>query len=308
MNVIFLEHQLGMRGTTVAVYDMAHYNETILGNTSYIAAPINADKSGGQKFYDRFGSRVLLYADFSSLTIHAINNKITHAYIIKAGFNDGELIPGVKNFVHAVFDGSQPHGDKYMAVSKWLGDKYGIEHLSHNVSLPIVEESYRDALGIPKDAMVFGRYGGENQFDVPYLSATIFAAAQKGMYFLLMNTAPLKHHHPNIIYLDPVYDLETKVAFINTCDAMLHGRTEGESFGLAVCEFLHQNKPVITNIECRDRHHIQLLGDKGFYYTSAPELYMILMNMQKKDYQVKHLVDQFKPEIIMNKFKDVFLS
>lgn len=309
MNVIFHENQLGLRGTTVALYEMAHYNETILGNASYISAPIDSDRIANDKFVERFGAdRILLYDDISSL--ETINERldITHGYIIKAGYNDGKLIPGVKNFVHAVFDGSQPHGDCYMAVSKWLGNKHGIDYLPHIVSLPEVSQNYRSSLGIPEAAMVFGRYGGAEQFDVDYLSEAIYAAANKGIYFLLMNTAPLKSDHPNIVYLDPIIDLEMKTAFVNTCDAMIHGRTEGESFGLAICEFLHQNKPVVTNIECRDKHHIELLGDKGFYYTTANELYAILISIQKKEYQVKQLVEQFQPNIVMQKFKEVFLT
>ena len=40
-------------------------------------------------------------------------------------------------------------------------------------------------------------------------------------------------------------DLNYKVKFINTCDAMIHARAMGETFGLAVAEFSKKNKPVI---------------------------------------------------------------
>jgi hypothetical protein len=307
MNIIFHSNQLGIRGTEVALYDMAHYNETILGNTSYITYPANSDLTSFDKFNNRFKDRMLPYEDFSSLEEVCNRLGITHSYIIKAGYNDGKLISGVKNFVHAVFDGSQPHGECYMAISEWLGKRYNIDYLPHNVSLPNVKEDYREFLNIPKEAVVFGRYGGYEQFDVPYLPEAIFNAAQQGKYFLLMNTKELPYPHPNIIYLEGTTDVDSKTAFINTCDAMIHGRTDGESFGLAVCEFLHQNKPVITNIECRDRHHISLMKEKGFYYNSSSELYAILFSFEKKNYDVKQLVNQFSPEIVMKKFKNIFL-
>jgi hypothetical protein len=310
MNVLFHSNQLGIRGTEIALYDYAHYNETILGNTSYIAAPINSDRTSNEKFVNRFGAdRILLYNDFSSLQPIVERLGITHAYYIKGGENDGKLIPGVKNFAHAVFDGSQPHGDVYMTVSKWLGDKFNLDYLPHIVSLPEVTANYRDYLGIPQTATVFGRYGGYDQFDVPYLDEVIKnALSNENIYFLFMNTKPLSaQDHPRVIYLDGTTDVETKTAFINTCDVMLHGRTEGETFGLAVAEFLHQNKPVITNISCRDRHHIELMGSKGFYYESKEELWAMIARFQKKDYHVKQLVDQFNPEIVINKFKESFL-
>lgn len=314
MNILFCSNQLGIRGTEIALYDYAHYNETILGNTSYIAAPINSDRTSNEKFVNRFGAdRILLYNDFSSLQPIVERLGITHAYYIKGGENDGKLIPGVKNFVHVVFDGSQPHGDVYMTVSKWLGDKFNLDYLPHIVSLPDVKYNYREHLGIPQDAVVFGRYGGYDQFDVPYLAEVIDSFERRDdMYFLFMNTKPIHAtEHPRIIYLDGTTDLEVKTAFINTCDAMLHGRTEGESFGLAIAEFIHQNKPVITNIEARDRNHIHMLKDTGFYYSSPNELHAILAQFNGptyiKQYDLKYLIEESRPEKVINKFNEMFL-
>ena len=304
MTVGFHSNQLGLRGTEVALYDYAHYNESLLGNTSYIFAPVNSDMSALDKFKDRFGDRVILYNNFSELGMNS-SYKIDVAYFIKAGYNDGLYFPEAKNIVHAVFDASDKHGDVYVAVSKWLGDKHNIDYLPHIVSLPDVTDNFRSQLGIPEDSIVFGRYGGFDQFDVPYLSDVLFAMAEAGKWFLLMNTKPLARQHQRILYLNPIIDLPTKTAFINTCDAMLHARSEGESFGLAVAEFTHQNKPVVTNINCRDRNHIHILKDKGFYYSTPNELYSILGSIEKKDYQVKNIVELFSPEKVMKKFNSI---
>lgn len=310
MKVLFHENQLGLRGTTVALYDYAHYNETILGNTSYIAYPYDSDKTALDKFKDRFNDRMIEYKDFASLQYLAKSYDIKHAYFIKYGFNDGKLIPGINNFVHAVFDCSDKHGDVYCGVSKWLGDKYKVDYLPHIVSLPDIKDSYREHLNIPEDALVFGRYGGYDQFDVSYLEKVIshVLEANNNIYFLLMNTKPFSINNPRIIYIDSTTDVDTKTAFINTCDAMLHGRTEGETFGLSICEFLHQNKPIISNIECRDRNHIEILKDKGFYYEDALELFSILTDFKKNNYDFKNLIEEYKPENVINKFKEVFLD
>ena len=303
--VLFHENQLGLRGTTVALYDYADYNEKILGNISYIAAPANSDLQALEKFQTRFGAdRIFLYSDFNSMIYHAKNiANPTAAYFIKYGKNDGLLFPGVKNIVHYVFDGSEPHGDYYVGVSDWLAQKYNTDYLPHIVKLPEVDYTYRDYFGISQDATVFGRYGGAEQFDIPYLREVIEAAAEAGMFFLFMNTNVFTKDHPNIIYVNPTYDIETKAAFIKTCDAMIHGRQEGETFGLSICEFLYFDKPIITNIECRDKNHISILKDKGYYYSSADELYSILTEFKKIDFDGKALVDRYIPEKVMKKFK-----
>jgi hypothetical protein len=299
IKVLFHSNQLGIRGTETALYEYAHYNETLLGNASYIAAPVYSDMQTYEKFKSRFEDRVLLYGNPNELQ----SNNFDVAYFIKAGYNDGKLIEGAKNIVHYVFEGSAPHGDIYVGVSEWLSKKYNTDYLPHIVTLPEVFYSYREYLGIAETDIVFGRHGGFDQFDVPYLKEVVEAAAATGIKFLFMNTSVFTIEHPNIMYLNPSYDLDTKSAFINTCDAMLHGRTEGETFGLSVCEFLYFNKPVITNLVCRDRNHIELLKDKGIYYTNANELYSILVNFIKKDYSVKNLIEPYSPEEVMKKFK-----
>jgi hypothetical protein len=299
MIVGFHSNQLGLRGTEVALYDYAHYNETVLGNVSYVFAPANSDMASFDKFKERFKDRLILYNSFSDIA----DTELDAAYFIKAGQYDGLLFNKARNIVHAVFNASDKHGDVYVAVSEWLGNKFNVDYLPHIVSLPTVTESFRSQLNIPEQDTVFGRYGGADQFDIPYLSDVLFAMAEAGRWFLLMNTKPLTRQHPKILYLNPIVDLPTKTAFINTCDAMIHGRSEGESFGLAIAEFLHQNKPVVTNINCRDRNHIHVLKDKGFYYSSPNELYSILGSIEKKDYKVKDLVSNFSPEVVMKKFK-----
>jgi len=303
--VLFHSNQLGLRGTDVALYDYAHYNETILGNTSYIAAPANSDLQALEKFQSRFGTdKVFLYSDFKSMMYHAKNIAApTAAYFIKYGVNDDLLFSGVKNIVHYVFDGSQPHGDCYVGVSEWLSQRYGTDYLPHIVTLPDVDYSYRDYFEIPTDSIVFGRYGGADQFDVDYLKEVVEAAADAGIVFLFMNTNVFTKEHVNIKYISPTYDLESKAAFINTCDAMIHGRKEGETFGLSICEFLYYNKSIITNIECRDRNHISILKDKGLYYSSANELYSILINFKKSQFDGKSLINKYTPENVMKKFK-----
>ena len=71
----------------------------------------------------------------------------------------------------------------------------------------------------------------------------------------------------NIIHIDRTSDPARKAAFIRTCDAMLHGRSNGETFGLAVAEFSAANRPVLTSRAHHDhgkaRHHLDTLTAHG---------------------------------------------
>jgi hypothetical protein len=72
---------------------------------------------------------------------------------------------------------------------------------------------------------------------------TQVAAERADIYFLFMNTNEIMtENRPNIIYLPASLEDTYKSAFIRSCDAMLHARTSGESFGLAVAEFSAHNR------------------------------------------------------------------
>jgi len=49
--ILFYDPNLNERGTSIAVYDYAHYNETILGNKSIIATTQNAELTSYDKCY-----------------------------------------------------------------------------------------------------------------------------------------------------------------------------------------------------------------------------------------------------------------
>ena len=311
MNILFHSNQLDERGTSTALFDYAYYNETILGNVSYIAAPIkNCTLTLTERFHEAFPDGVCLYSSTYELESFCYMHDIDVVYWIKYGLNHGEPVPGIRNVVHVVFDGSAPHSDRYAAVSKWLGDKYKIPYVPHIASLPNITEDYREQLGIPKGALVYGRYGGKDSFDdsVAWHIVNKVARQRPDIYFLFMNTDVFCPSLPNVIHIAATTDPEEKTAFINTCDAMLHCRMRGETFGLSVCEFLHQNKPVITRIDSPERNHIQVLGERGYYYSSGPELEAILTTFKRSDYDYSKLVEQFKPEVVMQQFNEIFLK
>ena len=98
--------------------------------------------------------------------------------------------------------------------------------------------------------------------------------------------------------------------YFSACDILLHARKDGETFGLAVAEFSVCNKPVITYINSKDRKHILILGNKGFYYQDKRALKFIVSNfifsgIPKVDYNA---YKNFPPKIVMQKFKKTFVD
>jgi glycosyltransferase involved in cell wall biosynthesis len=314
MNILFHENQLCLRGTSVALYDYAKYNEEILGNNSYIVFHRNStfnDIPVIEKFANAFPNRVIAYNQFGEVNFICDKHNIDAFYIIKSGEMDGKL-SNRKNCVHAVFQVYQPHGDVYAYVSEWLSDKVTngkSPYVPHIVHLPEPNKNLRGMLGIPEDGIVFGRYGGRDQFDIQFVKEAIleFVNTRQNVYFVFFNTEPFGNH-PRIKYLDYIVDLQDKANFINSCDAMIHARSMGESFGLSICEFLHGNKPVLAWEGGHDRHHT-LIVDKEFLYTDKHDL-LIKMNKiwaRGIDTNFKNSVEKFSPKNVMNKFKEVFL-
>jgi len=313
--VLFHENQLCLRGTSVALFDYARFNEELLGNNSFIAFDANSrfnDEQAIEKFVRRFPNKVYSYSSreqFKSLCNHL---DVDCCYMIKSGEFDG-LLSNKRNLIHAVFQAYQPHGDVYAYVSQWLSEKMTggkAPFVPHIVSLPDPVENMREKLGIPTEAFVFGRYGGEDQFDIPFVKEAIveFVDANETAWFVFFNTNPFTEH-PRIKFYKGFSDMQLKANVVDSCDAMIHARSMGESFGLAICEFLYGNRPVLAWNGGNDKHHLDILQDADMLYADKKDLLNkmdSLMRSEKKTY--RHLVDKFSPKTVMEKFNKVFLE
>jgi glycosyltransferase involved in cell wall biosynthesis len=180
------------------------------------------------------------------------------------------------------------------------------------VNLPISDENLRNELQIPTDAIVLGYYGSKNSLnmDIAQHSIIKYLELEPNVYFLFMNINNF-YTHPRIIYLERNLDLNYKVKFINSCDAMIHGRKEGESFGLSVAEFSSKNKPVITcSYSSNELTHIKILGEKAIIYSSFDELMYIFTHIKKiinsrTDWNAYKL---YSPEHVMQLFKELIFD
>lgn len=313
-NIAFWSNQLGERGTEIAMYDYAYYNQTLLNNKSFIFYENNNGNNNLNvinKFSKHF--KVIGVNDFKDVDEYLKSNNIDIIYIIKSGHNDGRLSKVAKNIIHCVFTCNEPHGEVYCAVSDWVKNnkRYNVHinnvlTLPHIVTLPEHNENMRKELNIPNNAIVFGRHGGYDTFNIRNVMGLVYDIAlnNSSIYFLFVNTKKFCPDLPNIIHLDVIVDLEEKRKFINTCDSMLWARSDGETFGLSIAEFSICNKPVIA-CKTGDLAHVELLKDKGIWYSNIYQLKDIITNFKRIDNQDYNVCRQYSPLKVMNIFNNI---
>ncbi len=320
MKVAFRSDKVSERGTEVALYDYAHYNETMLGNQSLVVtptAPEDCEPNALKRFRDRF--EVVHYKPSDRLEEDVLAPLgVDVCYVPKSGRNDGVLTRDIRCGVHVVFGHNDPHGHVYAYISEWLARKMAGgagQWVPYIVHPPADEGSLRHTLGIPDDAIVFGRHGGYTTFDIDWARKAVLQVARRrpDTHFIFLNTEfrpPRFRAMPHNIHFVPVTtDPALRSRFINSCDAMIHARRVGETFGLACAEFSAHGKPVITASSGRDLAHLDILGRSAIPYSSRRELVRILSEFKPDPFASWDVVtEQYAPGRVMQKFKDVFLS
>jgi len=325
----FLRH-IGYRGVEKSTFDYADFNEKILGNTSYIfyvdvlkdEGKTNNDIVHGadNKFIKRFKDRFFECENFEEVEALIQKLGIDILYNQKSGMVDTHISKFCKNVIHAVFLPFEVHGDAFATISSYLCDLFpdsGLSYVPYIVRTENVQEDLRKSLGIPKEAVVFGRHGGYKTFDVPYIRNLIpkFAEKNPDWFFLFLNTEPLRQKKSlckNIFFLEPTEDSLFVEKFINTCDAMIHARLDGETFGLACAEFSVKNKPIIS-FPGKDLSHFQILGKKGLFFTNSGQFRRHLEWVAKNKEEIKQMdwdaySKEFSPEVVMKKFDEIFIQ
>ena len=300
------------RGNGTVIYDYSKAIREILGYEVVILS----SKEKSIFVPDRFSSfDCVLYDRIEELDKIVTDKKIDVMYMTRAG--NVEYIPmNCNTAIHCVFNMEHPHGSVYAGVSEWLAKHFKKDlWVPHIIDVPKTNETLHDELGIAKNAFVIGRLGGYEQFDVPDAQAAVIEALNKrsDLWAIFLNTKPFTDHsRAKFISFQP--ELSYKSKFINTCDAMVHGRSDGETFGLAVAEFSSYNKPVFTydaSYWWYMRAHIDMLGDKALKYKNKEELLSYLLQIDKQyvnDVEWDCYSIKFSPENVINKFNKIFIK
>lgn len=332
MKVLFQCEQLNYRGTTNSVYDYALYNQEILGNESIIALsssdPGGIDTASEAAVIQKFSKKFQLLKYDSNEHLNQIASSYDFCYSQRAGLRTDmkgiaklPIVDTTRFGVHCVFQWYDPHGDVYAYISNWLSNAVSklynapvCPHVPYIVDLPEPNYNLREAIGIPKNKLVFGRHGGFSTFDIPFVKKVVqqIVSERDDIVFLFLNTEKFMNH-PNVIHINPTADKQMISNFVNACDAMLHGRELGESFGLAISEFLFFNKPVLAWDGGFDRNHVEMLKDYDCLYgvdcVDDKECYNMIVNFRDRPQQnFKNIVEPFTPKNVMEKFRETFLD
>jgi len=316
MKIAFVAELLNLRGITLATYDYADHNEKILGNESLIFFNSSYDRHLHTS-YDKTVARFKNVIPFSNhMELHGLlaQHKVDFVYRLSWGHDESVILQNKTCpwGIHAVFMHKWVFGDKYAYISEWLRDTCNLncDWVPHIIKMPDINEDLRQELNIGRDKIVLGGLGGSTSFDIPFAPVAVIEALniRPDLYFVFMNIKKF-HEHERCVFLPGTFDVNHKTKFINTCDAMVHARQRGETFGLSVGEFSARNKRIITWSGSPERAHIHILGEKALLYRDDYDLLNILTHINRDnntDYDCYS--KRFSPEAVMPKFSKVFLD
>jgi len=316
MKVAFHSRLVTERGSEGAMLDYARLNRSVLGNESVLCLPDNPDFAGNsilEKWKKEFP--ILFYQTPHELGRKLRNEGAEVIYLTKAGPYDGFLVPGVKNCVHAQFLCDEFHGDVYAYLSPWMSRVMtGREDSFVPFFVPRLEseKNLRSQLGISARARVFGRHGGWDTFNIPFVRKVVAEHARQHPedHFVFLNTKPIRRTErlQNVHYLPATVDAVEKAKFLATCDAMIHARDTGETFGLAVAEFAVLGKQVFTFGGSREKAHLELLEQAGHRYFDASGLKKLLADFSPGPASSSRYGYYADPLAVMKIFAKVFLN
>jgi len=171
LTIAFHVYNFSYRGTENALYDYADKNETILKNKSIIVCPSKIDSINNIDVIIKFSNRFKIFLYNSYNDLKKIIEKMDAIYIIKSGDKD-ELTTHLTNFpllVHCVYRVNDPHCLIYAGVSEEVIKDSKFDFVPHMITLGKKGKmiDLRKQLNISKDAIVFGRHGGLDTFNLP---------------------------------------------------------------------------------------------------------------------------------------------
>jgi hypothetical protein len=266
------------------------------------------------KFYKRFS--VVFVNEYSDIDSLCLDLKIDLFYTQTFGLHWAQHYPygyvnSVKTFIHCVFDTREPFGSIYGPISQSINTMFNTTYpvLPYMVRINDTKEDLRSELKISGGSIVFGRHGGLETFDIDFVKECIEDICKMDLpiYFLFMNTSQFISH-PKVIFLESTADPFIKQRFINTTDAMIHARKQGETFGLACGEFALSMKPIISFTGSIERAHLDILGKQVIGYSDKESLHNILVNFKPGAISMENNgYLEYTPEHVMKIFSKLTL-
>ena len=316
MNIAFYVDEMNLRGVANSTYQFAYQNKKILKNRSiifYNKKNYRNNVNVIKRFKKNF--KVVGISYFKEIDNYKDKFLIDYLYVQKSGNIDNWVSNKIKTLVHGVYPQkiNQVHGYRFAYISEWLSKNFS------NYKIPFVplitevsksKENLRKKLKIRKDKFVLGCYGGESSFDLKFAQYAIKTAVKKrkDITFIFLNIKKFCNHN-QVKFLKGTTNENFKKKFINSCDAMIYGRSLGESFGLSCGEFAIENKRIISYKFNRHRSHSYNIPASHFIeYNSYNSLVKIFLNLKKNSSNCRNKYKEYSNRKIIKVFQKVFLK
>lgn len=279
-----------LRGTEVAIFDYAEML-VLFGHEVLFFYPSNAyiEKNVFHRFSKLFS--LYKYDSLNKIESYLNSNSFDLVYILKSGEKDELVFNSLPTAIHAVFPQSlySLHGKIYTTISPWLCNRFfnnlikSVPHIVKRLTPSIGEDEFRAKLGIKKNAFVVGGYGGETSFDITFVKQVVIPFLLKkrsDIYFVFMNFKKFINHE-RVIFLPGTNSIIDKSNYVASVDLMLHARSLGETFGLAIGEFTSLAKPILTYGNSPHAAHLDILGNNCLKYYNSNQLIDMLINLER---------------------------
>ena len=280
------EPAFGHRGTLRSMRDYARFARQVLKVDTVLFIQHSEFDADKKMRIEADAGKLIAYT--GSLNDALRSNPVDVLVMQRAGWVEERptVMPCV---IHCVFTNLITWGEKHTRISECVPSTKNSPVVHYTVVMPDGDGSaFRARHNIPQDALVVGRHGGYETFDVPFVWQSIAAALEQrpSLYFVFMNTdtPPQFKTHPRVVTVPITADLQDISDFVNGCDAMLHARVYGETFGLACAEFAYFGKPVLSySIAPADaNYHYELLKhDALVLYANQGELTSKLLDLHR---------------------------
>ncbi|MEO1329950.1 MAG: hypothetical protein AAFW46_09830 [Pseudomonadota bacterium] len=321
MRLAFCPIELKMRGGTVKVLNYARAARDVLGIEPVVLFDPSASAPGMVAEFER-----------ATIPLHAVDREVdlrrqTEGLKLDVAYRSMTGPPGdnwpacARRAMHTVFrfrHGPLPEDLRHAYISDWLAhwaDGGRSAAAPHVVALPEPSpegvRAMRERCGAPADALLLGRLGGFEEFDLEFAQAAVREALERrsDLWFAFVNTKPFVEH-PRAAFLPPIAALQEKADFFSACDASIHARRRGESFGNAIAESLAMDRAVLAWEGGLDRNHVWMLEGAGTLYRTKRDLLDRLLNLTaaelKGEWSTR--VAAFRPEAAIRRFESVFLA
>ena len=325
MNIAFYCNEMNLRGVANSTYLFALYNKKLLKNKSIIFYN-KVNKFNKKVIINKFKKKfkTIGISNFTEIDNFKFKLKLDYIYVQKGGEKDSWQSNNIETLIHAIYPQklNEVHGDSYVYISEWLSQKFSnnkIPFVPLIIPQNLSKNNLRKKLNIKKNHLVFGCHGGESSFDLKFVQDLInkIVKRDKNLFFIFLNINKFCNHS-NIKFLKGSADETVVQKFVNSCNAMIYGRSLGESFGISCGEFASQNKPIISYRFNRHRAHRHNISDGQFFeYGSYKDLEKLLLNFKKlktnknlnnkyKNYSKKRVMQIFKKNFLLKREKTIF--